>query len=110
MFKPILFTMILVLSSMISHTGFASKPLLFLTSEDAEQIQSIMNEGKSIVPSLIVRLKNLAEKQVTLGPWSVTFHPSPAASGNPHDFYSEEPYWWPDPKIPMALISAAMES
>ncbi len=30
--------------------------------------------------------------------YSVTFNESAAASGNPHDYYSTGPYWWPDPE------------
>jgi len=32
--------------------------------------------------------------------YSVTFSETRAVSGNPHDYYSEGPYWWPDPKNP----------
>ena len=32
--------------------------------------------------------------------YSVTFSKSRAKSGNPHDYYSKAPYWWPDPKNP----------
>ena len=35
-----------------------------------------------------------------LGPWSVTYHKSPAKSSNPHDYFSEGPYWWPNPEDP----------
>lgn len=30
----------------------------------------------------------------------ITDFPSPAESGDPHDFFSEGPYWWPDPENP----------
>ena len=32
--------------------------------------------------------------------YSVTFSESRAKSGDPHDYYSEAPYWWPDPNNP----------
>jgi len=32
--------------------------------------------------------------------YSVTFTKSRAVSGDPHDFYTEAPYWWPDPANP----------
>ena len=37
---------------------------------------------------------------MSLGPWSVTYHKSPAKSGNLHDYFSEGPYWWPNPDDP----------
>jgi hypothetical protein len=34
------------------------------------------------------------------GPWSVTTHRPENVTAGPHDYYSEGPYWWPDPKNP----------
>ncbi|MGI6279827.1 MAG: alginate lyase family protein [Acutalibacteraceae bacterium] len=45
-------------------------------------------------------LEDLAEEYMKTTPLSVTFHKSPAASGNPHDYFSEGTYWWPDEKNP----------
>lgn len=45
-------------------------------------------------------LRHVAGEWMTQGPWSVTDHPSPAASGDAHDYFSEGPYWWPDPENP----------
>jgi hypothetical protein len=48
-------------------------------------------------------LMNKAELCMKSGPWSVTFHKHFAVSNNPHDYYSEGPFWWPvdgDPNAP----------
>jgi hypothetical protein len=44
----------------------------------------------------------LIKKALSAGPWSVTYHrPSGISTGaGPHDYFSEGPYWWPDPKNP----------
>jgi hypothetical protein len=35
------------------------------------------------------------------GPWTVVDKPKPAPSGDPHDYLSQAPYWWPSqPKTP----------
>jgi hypothetical protein len=34
------------------------------------------------------------------GPWTVTSHRPDNVSAEPNDYYSEGPYWWPDPKNP----------
>lgn len=34
------------------------------------------------------------------GPWSVTSKRPPGAGAQVNDYYSEGPYWWPDPKNP----------
>ena len=49
---------------------------------------------------LLELIRERADSTMKLGPWSVTFYPSKAPSGDPHDYYSEAPYWWPDPKNP----------
>ena len=51
-------------------------------------------------PDLSALLRSEAEQWVEAGPWRITDYPSPAASGNPHDYFSEGPYWWPNPEDP----------
>src|SRR3954469_2047142 len=41
-----------------------------------------------------------ADKYMQAGPWSVTFERPKDTPAGPHDFYSEGPYWWPDPQNP----------
>ena len=41
-----------------------------------------------------------AEAALKAGPWSVTNHRPENVTAGPHDYYSEGPYWWPDPKNP----------
>ena len=48
----------------------------------------------------LFELRSHAEEKLSVEPLSVTFHKSPAASGDIHDFFSEGTYWWPDPKNP----------
>jgi hypothetical protein len=36
------------------------------------------------------------------GPWSVTTHRPANVDAGPNDYYSEGPYWWPDPADPKA--------
>lgn len=45
-------------------------------------------------------LRRRAERSLNAGPWSVTDAPGYAASGDKHDYYSEGPYWWPNPEDP----------
>jgi hypothetical protein len=46
------------------------------------------------------RLRKSADAALTAGLWSVTFHRPRGVPAGPHDFFSEGPYWWPDPKNP----------
>lgn len=69
---------------------------LFIKPEEINQIKENLNRE----PELMYHLKNKADKLMQTPPLSVTFHKSPAASGNIHDYFSEGPYWWPDEKNP----------
>ena len=70
--------------------------MIFITEERIKEIK------KKVESDIYLKreLKELAEKSMKVSPLSVTFHKSPAVTGNPHDFYSEGPYWWPDPENP----------
>src|ERR1043165_8957196 len=41
-----------------------------------------------------------AESALKAGPWTVTTHRPENVSAGPNDYYSEGPYWWPDPRNP----------
>lgn len=70
--------------------------LIFLSQERLDEIQAQVNTDER----LRRELRDRAEQAMQTPPQSVTFHQSPAASGDPHDYYSEGPYWWPDPANP----------
>ncbi len=70
--------------------------MIFITEERIKEIQNKVNSDNC----LKCELARLAEEKLKLAPVSVTYHESPGATGNPHDFYSEGPYWWPNPENP----------
>ena len=45
-------------------------------------------------------LRAAADKDMEAGPWSVTSERPKDTPAGSHDFYSEGPYWWPDPQNP----------
>jgi hypothetical protein len=56
-------------------------------------------EARSLKPP--ARLAAARSEAIGLGPWSVTFaRPSGGTPAGPHDYFSEGPYWWPDPANP----------
>ena len=69
---------------------------LFMKAEDIIHIKEKLNGNSELQQTL----KNKADTLMQTPPLSVTFHKSPAASGNSHDYFSEGPYWWPDEKNP----------
>ncbi|MEV7289624.1 alginate lyase family protein [Streptomyces sp. NPDC093252] len=40
-------------------------------------------------------LRTRADSWLGKGPWTVVDKPRPAPSGDPHDYLSQAPYWWP---------------
>ena len=58
----------------------------------------------SIVYQVLViekgRIIQRADKLLNEKPRTVTATSSPRSAGGKHDFYSEGPYWWPDPANP----------
>lgn len=70
--------------------------MIFITEERIKEIKNKINSDSDLRRELEKR----AEEKMLQKPLSVTYHKSPAVTGNPHDFYSEGPYWWPDPQNP----------
>ena len=69
---------------------------ILISPNDAKQKKiDIQND-----PLACFSLEYEASVAASHGPYSVTFHKSPAASGNPHDYFSEGRYWWPNPQDP----------
>src|SRR5512139_1818868 len=51
----------------------------------------------------LAKLEADARKALTIGPFSVTSKEVTPPSGDKHDYMSQAPYWWPDPKSPNGL-------
>lgn len=63
-------------------------------------IKGKIEKEQGIWATIKNELNDKADAAMLKGPWSVTFDPSPAISGNIHDYYSEGTYWWPNPDNP----------
>lgn len=76
-----------------------------LTNEaNGSPVNSKKSFSDSIVQQVIAiekeRVINRAEKLLNEKPRTVTASSCPRSLGGKHDFYSEGPYWWPDPANP----------
>jgi hypothetical protein len=66
--------------------------LLLLSKSDAAAIRDKLGARAEV--------RAVAEKALRAGPWSVTFARPEGQDLTPHEYFSEGPYWWPDPKNP----------
>ncbi len=70
--------------------------MIFLDAASAGRVRDFARKERADV------VDRLATEALASGPWSVTAH-RPSGLGvtaGPHDYVSEGPYWWPDPKNP----------
>jgi hypothetical protein len=73
---------------------------VFVDPAFVESRRDLVRRGAGMWADAAFELRRTAEAAAQSGPWSVTFDPSPSVSRDPHDYYSEGPYWWPDPANP----------
>jgi hypothetical protein len=75
-------------------------PRTLVSPDEADPIHSaiIRKEGWTLAP--VKRLRAEAERRLKEGPWTVTSDRPEGVVLDPHDYYSEAPYWWPDPANP----------
>ena len=59
-------------------------------------------QAAKLRPAVNDAVRANAAAALKAGPWSVTAHRPPDVDAGPNDYYSEGPYWWPDPKDPKA--------
>ena len=76
--------------------------LNFLRINEIEDLKKAVNNPTSELREYIATLQFAVDSIMKTGPWSVTYQPCPFININPHDYYSESTYWWPDPKNPDA--------
>ena len=73
---------------------------IFTTDTHKAFLKQKLEKGEEAFAFLRTALSFEAERRMAHPLYSVTFSQSRAASGDPHDYYSEAPYWWPDPANP----------
>jgi hypothetical protein len=77
----------------------ADNPVTLVSGDEAEPIHSAIMRREAWTQDAVRRLRAEADKHLKDGPWSVTFErpKSLELDLDVHDYYSQAPYWWPDP-------------
>jgi hypothetical protein len=85
------------LPALLAHQAH-SRALILLTSDDAEHVRASLDATHREI------FEHLAAEALHAGPWSVTYHRPQGGltQAGLHDYFSEGPYWWPNPSDPKA--------
>lgn len=75
-------------------------PMTLVSEDEAEPIHSAILRKEAWTQDSVRRLRAEAEKRLREGPWTVTADRPRDVDLDPHDYYSEAPYWWPNPDDP----------
>jgi hypothetical protein len=70
----------------------AADPAVMISSDQLPRLKAAARRNPAV--------RRLADRALKAGPWSVTGHRPAIQDLDPHEYYSEGPYWWPDPKNP----------
>ncbi len=101
--RPMRFSLFLCLF-LVSLAPAADLPRTFaIDARDLAANRTRLARGDAAVTHDVAALRAEADKLLDLKPASVLDSPGVAASGDPHDYYSAGPYWWPDPTKPDGL-------
>ena len=79
--------------------GAADSPCVLVSTAQAGRMREALNRDAALRPRAALIRQN-ADTALNAGPWSVTYHRPDFIKTGPNDYYSEGPYWWPDPKNP----------
>ncbi len=78
--------------------------MTLISESEAEPIHSAIVRKEPWTQDAVRRLRAEADRRMKEGPWSVTSDRPANIELDPHDYYSEAPYFWPDPDHPGAYI------
>ena len=82
----------------------SSLPRVFiLNARKLESTKLRIRQGDKQFEPALAKLERDAKKALTAGPFSVTTKDATPPSGDKHDYMSQAPYFWPDPKKPDGL-------
>ena len=74
--------------------------MTLILADEAEPIHSAIIRKEAWTLDPVRRLRAAADKRLKEGPWSVTPERPQGVDIDPHDYYSQAPYWWPNLEDP----------
>jgi hypothetical protein len=83
-----------------SFARAADTPATLVSGDEAEPIHSAVIRQEAWTQDPVRRLRLDAERYLKEGPWTVTAERPKRTDLDPHEYYSESPYYWPDAANP----------
>ena len=84
--------------------GEEAAPQVFrLDPQTLQQTRRRIREHEASLEPAVERLRADVRKALAAGPFTVTSKSATPPSGDKHDYMSQAPYFWPDPKAPGGL-------
>jgi hypothetical protein len=77
--------------------------VFLLDGQQLEAVRQRLRDGDKSLSAPLARLERDAQKALGEGPFSVVNKGVTPLSGDKHDYMSQAPYFWPDPKSPNGL-------
>lgn len=96
-FTGIIFTVFLALTFVVSVTAKAPRVFLY-DAQKLEQVKKKVKAGDKAYSAAIERLERDAKAAMKAGPFTVMSKTALPPSGDKHDYMSQAPYFWADPK------------
>jgi hypothetical protein len=78
----------------------ADVPATLVSDDESEPIHSAIIRKEGWTLDAVRRIRAEADRHMREGLWTVTSDRPKGLEIDPHDYYSEAPYWWPDPANP----------
>lgn len=107
--KPFLAGTLLLVALAVGQSIYAqqapsSAPRVFqMDKQRLQQTRSKIKSGEKSYEAALVAIESDAKKALAAGPFSITAKSAVPPSGDKHDYMSQAPYFWPDPKSPNGL-------
>jgi hypothetical protein len=83
-----------------SFARAADTPATLVSGDEAEPIRSAVIRQEAWTQDPVRRLRLEAERHLKEGLWTVTADRPKGIDLDPHEYYSESPFYWPDPINP----------
>ncbi|MFE7856976.1 alginate lyase family protein [Streptomyces sp. NPDC057403] len=78
-----------------AHASPRAPATVVLDGARLQRTKTLLDHGDPQLRRELAALTTRADDWLHQGPWTVADKPRPAPGGDPHDYLSQAPYWWP---------------